>query len=116
MCSPDHGLRTQRRKKKKRFILGTTCYCKCNYLVNVPVFGIVEKELDFEKKWVQKKDQFIFYFFRCKLVKIGKIGRVYTSLPSVNSVKLVKPFDFTKNRVYLKVNTNLIPKHVNSES
>jgi len=38
------------------------------------VFGLVEKELSFEKKWTQKKDQF---FFRCKLVKLGKLGRVY---------------------------------------
>jgi len=48
MCSPVHGLRTQRRKKKKRFISGT-CYCKGNYSVNVSVFGLVEKELGFEK-------------------------------------------------------------------
>jgi len=40
-----------------------------------------------------------------------KLGRVYTSLPSVNSVKLVKPSDFIRNRVYLRVNTILIPKH-----
>jgi len=49
------------------------------------------------------------FFVRCKL------GRVYTSLLSVNSVKLVKPFDFTRNRVYLRVNTILVPKHVNLE-
>jgi len=28
----------------KRFISGTTCYCKDNYSVNVLVFGLVEKE------------------------------------------------------------------------
>jgi hypothetical protein len=50
MCSPVPGLRTQRRKKKKSFISGTTCYCKGNYSVNVSVFGLVEKELGFEKK------------------------------------------------------------------
>jgi len=36
-------------------------------------------------------------FFRCKLVKLGKLDRVYTSLPGANSVKLVKPYDFTRN-------------------
>jgi len=50
-------------------------------------------------------------FFRCKLVKLG---RDYMSLLSVNSVKLVKPFDFTRNWVYLRVNTILGPKNVNS--
>jgi len=55
MCSHVHGLRTQRRKKKKRFISGTTCYCKGKYSVNVSIFELVEKELGFEtngpKKW-----------------------------------------------------------------
>jgi len=50
-------------------------------------------------------------FFRRILVKLG---RVYTSLPSVNSVKLVKLSDFTRNRVYLRVNTILVPKNVSS--
>jgi len=54
MCSPVHGLRTQRRKKKKRFISGTTYYCKGNYSVNVPVFELVEKELGFEKMGPKK--------------------------------------------------------------
>jgi len=49
MCSHVHGLRTQRRKKKKRFISGTMYYCKGNYSVNVSIFGLVEKELGFEK-------------------------------------------------------------------
>jgi len=111
MCSHVHGLRTKRRKKKKRFISGTTCYCKCNYSVNVPVFGLVEKGLGFEKNGPKKGPTF---FYRCKLVKLGKIGRVYTSLPNVNLVKLVKPSDFTRNRVYLRVNTILVPKHVSS--
>jgi len=53
------------------------------------------------------------HFFRSKLVKLDKLGRVYTGLPSVNSVKLVKPSDFTRNRVYLQVNTILIRKNVN---
>jgi len=109
MCSSVHGLRTQRRKKeKKRIISETTCYCKSNYLVNVLVFELVEKELDFEKNEPKKRANFIFIFFRCKL------GRVYTNLPSINSIKLVKPSDFTRNRVYLRVNTILVPKHVNS--
>jgi len=50
MCSSIHGLRTQRRKEKKHFILGTTCYRKGNYSVNVSVFGLIEKELGFKKK------------------------------------------------------------------
>lgn len=36
------------------------------------------------------------------------------SLTRVNSVKLIKLSDFTKNRVYLRVNTFLPPKNVNS--
>jgi len=96
MCSPVHGLRTQRRKKKKRFISGTTCYCKCNYSVYVSVFELVEKELDFEKNGPRKRANFLLIFL------------------DVNSVKLVKPSDLTKNRVYLRVNTILVPKNVNS--
>jgi len=115
MCSSVHGLRTQRRKKKKRFILRTTCYCKDNNPVNVSVFGLVEKELGFEKNGSKKRVNFLLIFiFRCKLIKLGKLGRVYTSLSSVNSVKLVKPSNFTKNWVYLWVNTILVPKNVNS--
>jgi len=113
MCSPVHGLRTQKRKKKKCFISGTTCYRKGNYSVNVSLFGFVEKELGFEKNGPKNRANF-FYFFRCKLVKLGKLVRVYTSLPIVDSVKLVKPSDFTRNRVYLRVNTILVPKNVNS--
>jgi len=56
------------------------------------------------------------FFVRCKLIKLGKLGRVYKNLLSVNSVKLVKPSDFTRNRVYLRVNTILVPKNVNSKS
>jgi len=47
----------------KRFISRTTCYCKCNYLVNVLVFGLVEKELAFEKNGPKKKGQFFLYIF-----------------------------------------------------
>jgi len=54
---------------------------------------------------------FYIFYFRCKHVTLG---RVYTSLQSVISVKLVKLSDFTRNRVYLKVNTILVPKNVNS--
>jgi len=59
MCFPVHGLRTQRRKEKKHFILGTTCYCKGNYSVNVSVFGLIEKELGFEKKSPKKRANFL---------------------------------------------------------
>jgi len=62
MYSHVNGLRTQRRKKKKRFISGTTCYRKGNYLVNVPVFGLVEKELGFEKNGPKKKANLFFIF------------------------------------------------------
>ena len=89
-------------------------YCKGSYSVNVSVFRLVEKELGYEKKCAPKEGLYYYYFFRCKLVKFGKLGRVYTSLPCVNSVKLVKPFDFTKNQIYLQVNTILIPKNINS--
>jgi len=84
------------------------CYCKDNYSVNVSVFGLVEKELSFKKNGPKKR---IGFFVRYKL---GTFGRVYKSLLSVNSVKLVKPSDFTRNRVYLRVNTILVPKNVNS--
>jgi len=60
MCPSVHGLRTQRKKKKKRFISRTTCYCKGNYLVNVSVFGLVEKELGFEKNTIFFKG-FLFF-------------------------------------------------------
>jgi len=81
--------------------------------VNVSVFGLVEKELGFEKNDPKKGS--IFLFVKCKLVKLGKLSRVYTSLLSVNSVKLVKPSDFTRNQVYLRINTILVPKNVNSK-
>jgi len=89
------------------------CYSKDIYSVNVSVFGLVEKELSFKKNGPKKR---IDFFYRCKLVKLGKLGRVYKSLLSVNSVKLVKPFDFITNQVYLRVNTILIPKNINSKS
>jgi len=62
-------LRTKRRKKNKCFILGTTCYYKGNYSVNVSVFGLVEKELGFEENGDKKTAN--FFFVRCKLVKLG---------------------------------------------
>jgi len=63
MCSPVHGLRTQRRrKKKKRFISETMCYCKSNYSVNVLVFGVVEKELSFEKNELKKRPTLFLFF------------------------------------------------------
>jgi len=61
MFSPVHGLRTHRRKKKKRFISGITCYYNGNYSVNVSVFGLVENELDFEKSGPKKRAFFIFF-------------------------------------------------------
>jgi len=45
-----------------------------------------------------------------------KLNRNYPSLLSltrVNSVKLIKHFDYNKNRVYLRVNTFLATKNVN---
>jgi len=87
---------------------------KHNYSVNISVFELVENELGFEKNGPKKRAIFFIFFYRCKLVKIGKLGWIYTSLPSVNLVKLVKPSDFTRNRVYLRVNTILVPKNVNS--
>jgi len=48
-----------------------------------------------------------------------KLSRVYTSLRSLielTRVELVKHFDFTINRVYLRTKTILIPKNVNSAS
>jgi len=93
MCSPVHALRTQRRKKKKRFISGTMCYCKGNYSVNVSVFELVENELGFEKNGPKNRAFFIL-FFRYKLVKLD---RVYKSLQSVNSVKLANSSDFSRN-------------------
>jgi len=83
---------------------------------NVLVFELVDKKLDFDKNEPTKRSIFIFIFFRWKLVKLGKLGRVCTNLSSVNSIKLAKPFDFTRNRVYLRVNTILIPKYMNSKS
>jgi len=86
MCSAVHGLRTQR--KKKRFISGTTCYCRGNYSVNVSLFGLVEKELGFEKNGSKKKG---LCYFRCKLVKLGKLvefTRVYRVLTRSNSSNL----------------------------
>jgi len=50
-------------KKKKLFISESTCYCKSNYSVNVSVFGLVEKELNFEKNEPKKRANFIFTFF-----------------------------------------------------
>jgi len=47
---------------------------KGNYSVNVLVFEFVEKELGFEKNGPKKMVIFYFYFFRCKLVKLGKLG------------------------------------------
>jgi len=47
-----------KRKKKKHFISGTTCYYKGNYSVNVSVFGLVEKELGFEKNGPKKRANF----------------------------------------------------------
>jgi len=61
MCSLVHDLRTQRRKKKKHFISGTTCYCKGNYSINVSVFGLVEKELGFEKNGPKKGPIFLYF-------------------------------------------------------
>jgi len=49
-------------KKKKHFISETTCYCKSNYSVNVSVFGLVEKKLNFEKN-EPKKGPILFLFF-----------------------------------------------------
>jgi len=63
MCSPVHGLRIQRNKKKKLFISETTCYCKSNYSINVPVSGLVKKKLDFKKNEPKKGPiLFLFYF------------------------------------------------------
>jgi len=62
MCSPIHDLRTQRRKKKKRFISGTMCYYKCKYSVNVSAFGLVEKELGFEKNAPKKRVNYFIFF------------------------------------------------------
>jgi len=68
----------------------------------------VVKELSFGKNGPKKS---AYFFVICKLVKLG---RVYTNLQSVNSVKLIKTSDFIKNRVYIRVNTILVPKNVNS--
>jgi len=55
-------LRTQRKKKKKLLISGTTRYReKGNYLVNDSVLELVEKELGFEKNGSKKMA--IFYIF-----------------------------------------------------
>jgi len=68
----------------------------------------LKKEMGFERKWAQKT---------CPKKKIKhKLGRVYTNLLSlthVNSVKIVKQSDLTKNRVYLRVNMFFAPKIVN---
>ena len=40
--------------------------------------------------------------------------RFYPSLTELTRVKLVKHSDFTRNRVYLRVDTILVPKNVNS--
>jgi len=73
---PVHGSRTQRRKKRKfHFRKPDNELRKGNY----SVFGLEEKELSFEIKLVKKWRNYPENYFRLKL---GKLGRVYTSLPS----------------------------------
>jgi len=38
------------------------CYCKSNYSVNVLVFGVVEKELSFEKNELKKRPTLFLFF------------------------------------------------------
>jgi len=80
MCAPVHGLRTQRRKKK-RFTSGT----KSNYSVNISGFGLVKKELGFEKKMGPKKMPiFILFFLDVNSVEFTRVYRVLTQSNSSN--------------------------------
>jgi len=49
---------SKKKEKEKRFISGTTCYCKSNYSVNISVFELVENELGFEKNGPKKRFNF----------------------------------------------------------
>jgi len=79
----------------KRFISGS--YNPVT--VNVSVFELKEKGLGFENNGPKKNGPIVFLiFFRRKL---GKLDQLYTNILSVNSVKFLKLFDFTRNRIYL---------------
>jgi len=81
MWSPVNALRTQRRKKEKCFISGTTCYSKGNYSVNVSVLRLVKKELGFEKTGLRKGP---IFFLDVNSVEFTRVYRVLTRSNSSN--------------------------------